>query len=512
MRESTAAARPDALTAVIAGFTLLRLVLAAATPLLPQEAYYWVWSRHLAASYFDHPPLMSWSIALTTALFGSTALGIKSAAVLWGLGWNLLWARLVIDLFGDRRLAWRTLLALNLTVLYQVHALGAAPDAPLIFGWVGTIWAVWRACRRDQTRWWLLAGAMAGLALLGKYSAVLLGPVVLGFLLMSPAHRVQLRRPGPWLAAAVAALLFTPVLLWNAQHGWVSFAFQSTRRIGQMAGLRPQHLLGLAATQALLVTPFLFALALAAFGRGLRDALARRPDERRLLLWVSAAVPLLLFGTVALRAPVRINWLAPAWWSLIVLAAARLPADTPLPRGWRIGLASSAVMLLLVLVVFTVPNLPLPHNLNSWSAWHETAQQVAREQQALQARGERSFVFGPNYKVASLLRFHLPGKPRTYAQDIYGAPALQYDYLPPAGDLRGATGILVLADQDQAQLDLTRLAPYCASVEPAQQLQTGAFGRSARRTEIWLCRGYRGHPRVHATNPAPPRDDAAQAD
>ena len=107
---------------------------------------------------------------------------------------------------------------------------------------------------------------------------------------------------------------------------------------------------------------------------------------------------------------------------------------------------------------------------------------------------------------------HLPGQPRTYAQDIYGAPALQYDYLPPAGDLRGATGILVLADQDQAQLDLTRLAPYCASVEPAQQLQTGAFGRSARRTEIWLCRGYRGHPRVHATNPAPPRDDAAQAD
>src|SRR5512136_552597 len=70
---------------LIAAFTLLRIVLAAVLPLTPQEAYYWLWSRHLAWSYFDHPPLASYSIALTTAVLGSTSFGIKMAAVGWSV-------------------------------------------------------------------------------------------------------------------------------------------------------------------------------------------------------------------------------------------------------------------------------------------------------------------------------------------------------------------------------------------------------------------------------------------
>ncbi len=493
--------RVDPLAALIAGFTLLHLALAATMPLLPQEAYYWVWSLHPDWSYFDHPPLASWSIALTTSIFGSTVFGIKSAAVLWSLGWNLLWARLVLDLFGDRRLAFRSLLALNLSLLYQAYALAPTPDAPLLFGWIGTLWAVWRACASRDSRWWLAAGAFAGLAMLGKYSALLLLPVVGGFLLLSPAQRHWLRRPGPWLAVGIAALVFVPVVVWNAQHDWVSFAFQGSRRIGEMASFRPMHLLSLAGTQALLVTPFLFAVALAAFARGWHTAVRGRLDEPRRLLWLSAAVPLLVFAVVALRSPVRINWLLPAWWSLIVLAVASLPAHGPAPRWWRRGLASSLLLLLGVLVVFAVPKLPIVGNLNSWSGWKETADHVARIEAARHARGERTFVFGPNYKVASLLRFHLPGQPRTYAQDIFGAPALQYDYLPQQRDLKGATGILVLADQDQARLDMGRLVPYCDALEAAEVVHTGAFGRSTRRTEIWLCRGYHGHP-PRATGPA----------
>jgi 4-amino-4-deoxy-L-arabinose transferase-like glycosyltransferase len=138
---------------LIAGFTLLRLLLAATTPLLPQEAYYWSWSRHLAAGYFDHPPLVSWAIALSTAVFGSTVFGIKSAAVAWSLGWNLLWARLIDDMYGSRRLAFWSLLALNLTLVYEVYGVGPTPDGPLLFGWVGTVWAVWRATTRGQNRW-----------------------------------------------------------------------------------------------------------------------------------------------------------------------------------------------------------------------------------------------------------------------------------------------------------------------------------------------------------------------
>ena len=68
----------------------------------------------------------------------------RLAAVLWSLGWNLLWARLILDMYADRRLAFWTLAALNLTVVYEAFGVGPTPDAPLLFAWTGAIWAVWR--------------------------------------------------------------------------------------------------------------------------------------------------------------------------------------------------------------------------------------------------------------------------------------------------------------------------------------------------------------------------------
>ena len=107
-----------------------------------------------------------------------------------------------------------------------------------------------------------------------------------------------------------------------------------------------------------------------------------------------------------------------------------------------------------------------------------------------------SFVFSPNYKISSLLRFHLPGQPRTYAQDIYGARALQFDHFPLNSDLKGATGILVLSDQAQSRLDLDRVRPYFDTLEKVDTIETRAFGRITRRVEIYRGSGYKGHPRL----------------
>jgi hypothetical protein len=483
------------LTLLIAALTLTRLLLAASVPLLPQEAYYWSWSLHPALGYFDHPPLASYSIALTTAIFGHTAFGIKSAAVLWSLGWNLLWARLALDMFGSRRLAFWSLVALNLTLVYEIYGIGPTPDGPLLFGWIGTIWTVWRAGATGQRRWWLLAGIFAGLGLLGKYAAVLLLPVVLLYLAAAPAQRHWLRRPEPYVAVLVAAAMFTPVVLWNAEHQWASFAFQGSKRVGEMGHFKPRFFGLLVATQFLLVTPYLFGLSLTALWRGARHWITGGTDERTKLLLLSAAVPLLFFTAVSLRSHVKINWLAPAYWSLIILGMHQVLQRPTLGRRVALGLNSSAVVVIAALVVAVTPNLPIAGDLNSWSGWKEAAERVERVQRAQQAKGVDTFVFSPNYKISSLLRFHLHGQPRTYAQDIYGARALQFDYFPLERDLKGATGILVRSDQAQSQLDLERLAPYCDTLERADAFETMAFGRVTRRIEIFLCTGYKGHPR-----------------
>ncbi len=490
--------RVGAVAALITAFTLLRLLLAATLPLLPQEAYYWTWSQQLDWSYFDHPPLAAYSIALTTALFGSTVFGIKSAAVLWSLGWNLLWARLILDMFASRRLAFWSLLALNLTLLYQIYGVGPTPDSPLLFGWVGTVWAVWRATAGGRPRWWYAAGAFAGLALLGKYSAVLLGPVIALFLLSSPAQRHWLRRREPWLAVVLALLIFTPVVLWNAQHEWASFAFQGSRRAGQMSAFKPHFLLNLIGTQLLLLTPYLFVVCLAALWRGLRGWRLPATDDRTRLLLLSAAVPIALFTLISLRSHVKLNWLAMAWWPLIILAAQQMLEARR--RDWRVvtGLASSALMVLVAMVIALLPNLPLAADMNSWSGWRDAAPRVQRALDAERAAGREAFVFAPNYKISSLLRFYLPGQPQTYAQDIYGVRALQFDHFARASDLAGATGILVVSDQAQSQLDLKLLAPYFDAIERIDTVETGAFGRRTRQVEIYRAIGYKGHPDARA--------------
>ena len=482
---------------LIVGFTLLRILLAATEPLLPQEAYYWSWSRHLATGYFDHPPMASYAIALSTALFGSTEFGIKLAAVTWSVGWNVLWARLVLDMYGSRRLACWSLVALNLTLCYEAIGVGPTPDGPLLFGWVGTIWAVWRASTLGKTRWWLLAGVFAGIAMLGKYAAVLLLPVVLLYLATSPHQRHWLRRPGPYLALLVAAAIFAPVVLWNADHQWASFAFQSGKRVGQMALWKPRYFFLLLATQVLVVTPWLFGLSLTALWRSARDAIARGASDRTRLLLFSAAVPLLLFTAVSFRSFVKINWLVPAYWSLIILGMHHLLQLGVSARHLALGLGSSAMFVIAAAVLTLTPNLPIIGDANSWSGWDDAARHVDRLSQAERAKGKASFVFSPNYKISSLLRFHLPGQPRTYAQDIYGASALQFDYFPLDDDLKGATGILVLSDQQNSKLNLARVAPYFDSLERVDIVEAKSMGRVTRRVEIYRGTNYRGHPRVN---------------
>ncbi len=502
-RWQSIAERPHAIAWLIAGLTLLRLLLAATLPLLPQEAYYWSWSRHLDWSYFDHPPLTTYSIALTTAVLGQTVFGIKAAAVLWSLGWNLLWARLILDMYADRRLAFWSLAALNLTLVYEAFSLGPTPDAPLLFAWTGAIWAIWRLSQSGDGRWWFAAGAFVGLSWLGKYTGVLLLPVVFLYLLTSGRQRHWLLKPQPYLGVGLAAAVFAPVLFWNAQHDWVSLAFQSSSRVGEMGGLKPRYFVLLVATQFLILTPYLFVVAFGALWRGARGGFGAGMDDRTRLLLLSAAVPIALFTLISFRSLVKLNWLAPAYWSLVILGVRHVLALDGGQRRLIRGLASSAALLLIAGVAVSIPNLPVAGGLNTWSGWNETAERVDKVAAAVRAEGREVFVFSTNYRVSSLLRFHLAGQPRTYAQDIYGAGALQFDHFPLETDLRGATGLLVMSDRDLFETYRERLKAHFDSCERVDGVQAMAFGKVTRRTEIYRCENYKGHPRRSAT-PAHP--------
>src|SRR3569832_2814234 len=116
----------------ILGLVALRLIAAALTPITFDEAYYWMWSKHLAGGYYDHPPLVAVVIRLGTMIAGDTELGVRLVSVLLALPMSFAVYRSAAILFGGARVAATSAILLNVTLLASVGTLIVMPDAPLL--------------------------------------------------------------------------------------------------------------------------------------------------------------------------------------------------------------------------------------------------------------------------------------------------------------------------------------------------------------------------------------------
>lgn len=475
---------------VILGFTIFRLILAFILPLTPQEAYYWSWSRDLALSYFDHPPLASYSIWLTTQIFGQTIFGIKLAAVLWYLGMNILWASMLQEMFNDSRQTFWSLLALNATIVFELYGFVITPDTPLLFAWTATIYALWKLIQTDHPKWWYVAGLLMGLAWLGKYSGIMLVPSVFLFVVVSKHQRKWLLTPHPYLGGLLAVMVFSPVLIWNAQHDWVSFAFQGSERASGMGHWKVKHFGELLGSQFFILSPYLFVIVFATlvrFGRRLFSGL----EDKILLLLSSGLVTSIFFIAVSFRSLVKMNWLAPAYWSLIILGIYYLFQFPNRFNRMRIGVFSSIVFLGIGISVVAIPNVPLGEG-NTWSGWKQAALDVKDVQDSLKTEGQNPFIFSTNYKASSLLKFYLPDQPRTYAQDIIGRHALQFDIWPKEEELKGRTGLLVVDNRREYRFKSKKVTPYFDAVKKVRSIKIENFGKLVRKIDIYECSNYHG--------------------
>jgi hypothetical protein len=220
-----------AVFALIEAMTLMRIVYACALDLRTDEAYYWTWSKESALSFLDHPPMIAWFIRFGTGIFGDTTLGVRFAGILAMLVTQLLLADIVRRVTHDFRAVVFALLMPEAALYYGLLMAKVAPDTALIPFAVAMLWSLVRLNEGGDGRWWLAAGLFAGLALLSKFTVIMLLPAVVAFMLV-PDWRIRwLRSPYPWVAALIAVVVFSPVVIWNYQHDWASFRFQFVRAV-----------------------------------------------------------------------------------------------------------------------------------------------------------------------------------------------------------------------------------------------------------------------------------------
>lgn len=228
---SGGAARRVLVTAmlVVAAMTVLRVVYASAIELRTDEAYYWTWSKETALSFLDHPPMIAWFIRMGTAVFGDTTLGVRFGGIVAMLVTQLLLADIVRRLTHDARAVAFAVLMPEAALYYGLLMAKVAPDVAMIPFAMAMIWSLVRLAGSGDGRWWLAAGVFAGLSMLSKFTAIMFAPAVAAFLLVPDWRWRWLRSPYPYLAVLVALAVFSPVLIWNAQHDWASFRFQGVR-------------------------------------------------------------------------------------------------------------------------------------------------------------------------------------------------------------------------------------------------------------------------------------------
>ncbi|MEJ0027458.1 MAG: glycosyltransferase family 39 protein [Rhizomicrobium sp.] len=333
----------------ILGLTVLRAVAAAVLPLSADEAYYWLWSRHLGAGYFDHPPAIAYVIRAGTLLFGDTALGVRAGGIVLSILASFFVWRAGAALLRDADAGARACLFFNLTLMISVETLAATPDGPSVAAAAAVLYALAKVRESGNGAWWLGVGLAAGLGLLSKYTIFFLGAGMAVWLLLSPKARRWLVTPWPWAGGAVALIVFLPNLLWNDAHGWATFAFQFGRIAGGHFTLR--FLLEFLGAQLVLASPFIFVLATLALAFRARDS-----DSAEFLLAALVFPSALYFLIHSLHDRIQGNWPSFLFPALGVAAAqAWVQSDWTgwMKAVWRVARpAATPVAAVLLLAVY----------------------------------------------------------------------------------------------------------------------------------------------------------------
>lgn len=484
---------------VLLAMVALRCLVAIRVDLETDEAYYWLWSRHLAISYFDHPPMIAYLIRLGTALFGSTVFGVRSMAIAAMIAASALVYALTVILFGDRRLGITATLWFNMMPHTAFFSIVMYPDTPAILFWVLCCVALALVWKSGRGEWWYLAGVAMGLLLLSKYTGVFLLAGIAIWLSASAQMRVWLKRREPYLAASIALFLFSPVILWNAQHHWASFAKQFGHALDSLPAGGLGNVGAFVGIQTLFVSPLIFAFAIA----GLAVASFRgffRQEANWLLLAAAAAPMLAYFLLHALSAEVLPQWPSAAYAIAVIAAVAafaprqdvRQDARQDAPeRGPLVSYAFAAAPwtgLVFTLALFAQMSFwPAPISaaqdpldiFDGWAQWAADTRAVASAHGA-------GYIASAEYDTNAELAFYLRGMPVFQTSE-----KIRYEFLPPIDQslLARSTGIYVASEPSE---DLSDLQKHFATVEPIGTVWRTRKGDPIKAYRIYALKGYRG--------------------
>jgi membrane-associated phospholipid phosphatase len=486
--------------------------------LSPDEAYQWIWSKHLALSYYSKPPIIALIQFAGTHLWGDTPFGVRFFAPVIGAITSICLLRFLARVANVRAAFWLSVI-LPMVPLISVGWTLMTIDPPSVMFWLLTMIAGWRAVQDDSTtRDWFWVGLWMGLGFLSKYHSLFqLLSWALFFVLFQPARK-QLRRPGPYVALLVNLVCTIPVLIWNSRNHWITIKHVSEGghfdepwafTLANLWHGLTKYTSEFVGAEFLLQNPFFFLPVVWTAMIFWRE----KPRQPLLVYFFSMAAPLVfVYFLLSFHSRVLPNWIAHAIPPLLCLAVVywearwrngAQPLKFWLVGGMILGLVGAVILRNTDIIPKIAFGYSLPATLDSTrrvKGWAETAQVVEEARQKLMAEGKPVFIIGDHYGITGELTFNLreakaglPDHPLVYfhTSDV---PLNQFYFWPGYHDRKGQNALYVT----ELDLSVTNLYTVPAiiyrefeSVTNSHVVISMRHGQPMHKIEITECRGLR---------------------
>jgi hypothetical protein len=352
---------------LIAIASCVRLLLATQLELANDEVYYWTYARYPDLSHFDHPPMVGFLAQLATLnLLLTDDFFLRLGSILLAAGSTWLMYRIGKTIKNELTGYYAAILFTSSIYCSIISGFSLIPDAPQVFFWLlclhlslTTLGA--EDIQRQHRIKMIGIGVCAGLAMLSKYHSVFIWIGILLFVLIK--NRKWLLDYSLYLSGIVSLIIFSPVIIWNIQHQFISFTFHGDRVVpsyqvrldffirelgGQLAYNNPLNVI-------------LIVIALVALAKGRKFI---RKDYVWILLLNSLPLWLLFTGFSLFRSTLP-HWTGPAFISLLVITAAfwsdRLAAKSPgdALRAWPIKSPAFFLVFLLAVALYIINYAPV---------------------------------------------------------------------------------------------------------------------------------------------------------
>ena len=466
----------------------------------PDEADHWVWSRFLSWGYYEHPPMIAFVIRFFTIIFGDTWYAIEICSQSLSLLTILFMFLLAKELFGWE-VALLSVITLESMPMFFIGSSILTIDSPLILFWIMTTYLFLKGLKEDKKGFLLLSGVTFGLGLLSKYTMILLTASIFLYLVVSPHHRVLLKRKEPYLSFLIGLIIFSPVIFWNAQNDWLSFKYQFTK--GLTGGEKGGQFFFFIGSQFVILGPTMFPFFLYSLYKGFRDSWLKSSDPSTgwvprnlqssiLYLSILASFPFLFFAFASFRSKYTdVAWSDVALIVGIILMS-KVLIDTYKEMGIRKKIIISSALFMPgfllsgFLAIHSVKPFPfIPKNVDKsleMFGWDEIGVKVEDVFNKYLPDEKRRYIISKEYQMAGSLSFYTPSHPIPYSFN----KSFRNIWMK-VEDIGKGSALMACAEKDENEC-VESAGKIFNEVKEVERMDVKRRGEVVRSVKMYICR------------------------